>query len=60
MYNLIGHIESEVLEVMQTKESKDLDLHIKLIYKNGGVQVVFRDDIKKQQHYHHDTRDRRI
>lgn len=59
MHNLIGHIESEVLEVLQTKESKDLDLHIKLIYKNGGVQVVFRDGPKKQ-HYHHNTKDRRI
>ena len=59
MYNLIGHIESEILEVMQTKESKDLDLHIKLIYKNGGVQVVFREGTKKQ-HYRPNTKDRRI
>lgn len=59
MYNLIGHIEGEILEVMQTKESKDLDLHIKLIYKDNGVQVVFREGTKKQ-HYHHNTKDRRI
>ena len=59
MYNLIGHIESQILEVQQTKESKDLDLHIKLIYKNGGVQVVFREGTKKQ-HYRPNTKDRRI
>lgn len=59
MYNLIGHIESEILEVLQTKESKDLNLHIYLEYKNGGVQVRFRENNKQQQH-HHDTKDRRI
>ena len=59
MYNLIGHIESDVLEVMQSKESKDLDLHIKLIYKDNGVQVLFRDGTKKQ-HYRPNTKDRRI
>lgn len=58
MYNLIGHIESEILEVLQTKQSKDLNLHIYLEYKNGGVQVKFKEN-KKQQH-HYDTRDRRI
>ena len=59
MYNLIGHIESEILEVLQTKESKDLDLHIKLIYKDNTVQVVFREGTKKQ-HYRPNTKDRRI
>lgn len=59
MDNLIEHIESEVLEVLQTKESKDLDLHIKLIYKDNTVQVVFRDS-RKKAHYRPNTKDRRI
>ena len=58
MDNLIEHIESEVLEVLQTKESKDLDLHIKLIYKDNTVQVVFRK--KEDKRYYHNTKDRRI
>ena len=59
MNNLIEHIEGEILEVLQTKESKDLNLHIKLIYKDNAVQVVFTDDIKKS-HYRPNTKDRRI
>lgn len=59
MNNLIEHIESEILEVMQTKESKDLDLKVHMEYKNGSVQVKFKEN-KKQQHYHHNTKDRRI
>lgn len=59
MNNLIEHIEGEILEVLQTKESKDLDLKVHMEYKNGSVQVKFEEN-KKQQHYHHNTKDRRI
>ena len=59
MNNLIEHIESEILEVMQTKESKDLDLKVHMEYKNGIVQVKFKQN-KKQHDYHHIIKDRRI
>ena len=54
MYNLIGHIESEILEVQQTKESKDLDSHIKLIF--GGKQLNSdrtRNKISKETYKKH-------
>ena len=58
MYDLIGYIESEMMEVLQTKEAKDLDLHLRLVYENGTVKVTFRP--KKDKTYHINTKDRRI
>lgn len=58
MYELIGYIEGEILEVMQTEEGKDLDLHLRLAYENGTVRVIFRQ--KEDKRYHHNTKDRRI
>lgn len=58
MYELIGYIENEILEVMQTKEPKDLDLQLRLVYDNGTVKVTFRP--KKDKPYHINTKDRRI
>lgn len=58
MDNLIEHIESEILEVLQTKEAKDLDLRIRLVYDNGTVKVIFRKNEDKP--YHINTKDRRI
>lgn len=58
MYELIGYIEGEILEVMQTEEGKDLDLHLRLTYENGTVKVTFRE--KEDKRYHHNTKDRRI
>lgn len=58
MYDLIGYIESEMMEVMQTKEPKDLDLHLRLVYENGTVRVIVRK--KEDRRYHHNTKDRRI
>lgn len=58
MYELIGFVEGEMMEVLQTKEAKDLDLHLRLVYDNGTVKVTFRP--KKDKPYHIDTKDRRI
>ena len=58
MYELIGYIENEILEVLQTKEAKDLDLRIRLVYDNGAVKVTFRQ--KEDKPYHINTKDRRI
>lgn len=58
MHELIGYIEGEILEVMQTEEGKDLDLHLRLTYENGTVRVIFRE--KEDKRYHHNTKDRRI
>ena len=58
MYELIGFVEGEMMEVLQTKEAKDLDLHLRLVYDNGTVKVTFRP--KKDKTYHINTKDRRI
>lgn len=58
MYKLIGFVEGEMMEVLQTKEPKDLDLQLRLVYDNGTVKVTFRP--KKDKLYHPDTKDRRI
>lgn len=58
MHELIGYIEGEILEVMQTEEGKDLDLHLRLAYENGTVRVIVRK--KEDRRYHHNTKDRRI
>lgn len=58
MHELIGYIEGEILEVMQTEEGKDLDLHLRLVYENGTVRVIVRK--KEDRRYHHNTKDRRI
>lgn len=58
MYELIGFVEGEMMEVLQTKEPKDLDLQLRLVYDNGTVKVTFRP--KKDKTYHIDTKDRRI
>ena len=58
MHELIGYIENEILEVMQTEEGKDLDLYLRLAYENGTVRVIFRQ--KEDRRYHHNTKDRRI
>ena len=58
MHELIGYIENEILEVMQTEEPKDLDLHLRLVYENGTVRVIVRK--KEDKRYHHNTKDRRI
>ena len=58
MHELIGYIENEILEVMQTEEGKDLDLHLRLAYENGTVRVIVRK--KEDRRYHHNTKDRRI
>lgn len=58
MHELIGYIEGEILEVMQTEEGKDLDLHLRLVYENDTVRVIFRQ--KEDKRYYHNTKDRRI
>lgn len=58
MHELIGYIEGEILEVMQTEEGKDLDLKLRLVYENGTVRVIVRK--KEDKRYHHNTKDRRI
>lgn len=40
MHELIGYIEGEILEVMQTEEGKDLDLHLRLAYENGTTKSI--------------------
>lgn len=58
MYELIGYIENEMMEVLQTEEGKDLDLKLRLVYENGTVRVTFRP--KEDRRYYHNTKDRRI
>jgi hypothetical protein len=58
MHELIGYIEGEILEVMQTEEGKDLDLYLRLVYENGTVRVTFRE--KEDRRCRHNTKDRRI